>query len=297
MQVLVTGGAGYIGSHIVRLLVQRGNAVVVLDDLREGHREAVGDVPFVEGSFDQRAALEEARRRVPFDAVIHMAAHCLVGESVVDPVKYYRNNVIAPLVMLEHLRDLGTSRLVFSSSAAVYGAPEETPIPETHACLPTNPYGETKLAFERALAWYGRPYEIAGISLRYFNAAGASPAGGIGEDHAPETHLVPRVLAVALGGADRLLIHGGDFPTPDGTCVRDYVHVDDLAMAHVLALEALESGEPGGAFNLGTGRGHSVLEVVETARRVTGRPIPVEIGPRRPGDPPTLVASAERAAA
>jgi UDP-glucose 4-epimerase len=233
---------------------------------------------------------------VPFDAVIHLAASCQVGESMARPADYYRNNVVRPLRMLEHLRDLGVRRFVFSSSAAVYGAPSELPIPEDHPCRPTNPYGEAKLAFERALHWHGEAFGIAATSLRYFNAAGAHPAGDLGEDHVPESHLIPRVLRVALGAEPRVRIHGTGLPTPDGTCVRDFVHVVDLAEAHALALEALEAGEPGGALNLGTGRGHSVREVVAAARRVTGRSIPAEEGPPRAGDPAALVAASGRAA-
>jgi UDP-glucose 4-epimerase len=249
----------------------------------------------VRADIADRDALSRLHREHPFDAVIHMAADCLVGESMAVPADYYRRNLIASLDMAEALRRLGVRRLVFSSSAAVYGNPSEVPIPEEHPCLPTNPYGETKLAFERALGWFREAYGLASISLRYFNAAGAHAEGGIGEDHEPETHLIPCMLAVVLGRRARLEIHGDDYPTPDGTCVRDYVHVDDLAEAHVLALQSLEGGDPGASYNLGSEHGHSVQEVLAAARRVTGHAIPVAIGPRRPGDPPVLVASSHRA--
>jgi len=293
--VLVTGGAGYVGSHVVRRLRAAGRPVVILDDLRHGHRGAVEGVPLVRADIADQEALVRLHREHPFDAVIHMAADCLVGESMAVPADYYRRNLIASLEMAEALRRLGVRRLVFSSSAAVYGNPSEVPIPEEHPCLPTNPYGETKLAFERALTWYREAYGFASIALRYFNAAGAHAEGGLGEDHEPETHLIPCLLAVALGRRARLEIHGDDYPTLDGTCVRDYVHVDDLAEAHLLALQALEGGEVGGAYNLGSEHGHSVQEVLAAARLVTGHPIPVAVGPRRPGDPPVLVASSRRA--
>lgn len=293
--VLVTGGAGYVGSHVVRRLRESGREVVILDDLRHGHRAAVPDLPLVRADVADREALARLHRAHPFDAVIHMAADCLVGESMAVPEAYYRRNVIASLEMLEALRQLGVPRIVFSSSAAVYGDPREVPIVEEHPCLPTNPYGETKLVLERALGWYRQAHGLASVSLRYFNAAGAHPGGALGEDHEPESHLIPCLLAVALGRRERAEIHGDDYPTADGTCVRDYVHVDDLADAHVLALEAMEAGDPGGSFNLGTERGHSVREVLESVRRITGRPVAEVVGPRRPGDPPQLVASGERA--
>jgi len=292
--VMVTGGAGYIGSHIVRGLRARGHAPVLLDDLRHGHAEAVRGFPLVQADIADDGAWERAHREHRFEAVIHMAADCQVGESMQHPGKYYRNNLAASLAMAETLLRLGVRRLVFSSTAAVYGDPHQDAIDEDHPCAPTNPYGETKLAFERALAWFRMAHGLESISLRYFNAAGAHPGGEIGEDHDPETHLIPNVLAVALGRNERVTIHGDDFPTPDGTCIRDYVHVDDLAEAHVLAIEALAAGEAGGAFNLGSERGHSVREVIEAARQVTGHPIPAAAGPRRPGDPPRLVASRRR---
>jgi len=294
MNVLVTGGAGYIGSHIVRSLRDRGAGVVVLDDLRAGHPEAIEGVPLIRADIADAAALQGAHRDHPFDAVIHMAADCQVGESMEKPAVYYRNNLFASIELAENLRGLGVNRMVFSSSAAVYGEPQSVPIEEDHPCLPTNTYGETKLAFERALAWLRKAHGFEAVSLRYFNAAGAHAGGGLGEDHDPETHLIPRVLAVALGRADGFKVFGDDYPTPDGTCVRDYVHVDDLAEAHVLAVEALRAGEPGGAYNLGSQKGYSVLELLEEARRITGHPIPAPVGPRRPGDPATLVASSRR---
>ena len=295
MTVLVTGGAGYIGSHIVKSLVDRGQQVAILDDLREGHVAALPpEAVLIRGSFDDAELLRSLHADTGFEAVVHMAAQCLVGESVERPDLYYANNLTASLRLADTLVELGVKRLVFSSSAAVYGDPTEVPIPEDHPCRPTNPYGETKLAFERALAWYQGAFGLRSISLRYFNAAGADSGGSIGEDHDPETHLIPLLLRVALGGAEQLIIHGGDFPTPDGTCVRDYVHVDDLAAAHLLALEALATGEDGDTFNLGSQSGHSVREVLEAGRKVTGHPLPARVGPRRPGDPPSLVASSRR---
>jgi UDP-glucose 4-epimerase len=294
MKILATGGAGYVGSNVVRLLRDSGHDVVVLDDLRQGHRAAVGDVPLVEGDVADRHALERARELVAFDAVVHLAADCLVGESVKRPERYYRNNFLASLQMVEHLRQMGVEQLVFSSTAATYGEPQSLPIEEEHPTRPSNPYGETKLAFERALHWAEKAHGFRAIALRYFNAAGAGFDGELGEDHRPETHLIPRVLSVALGKSEALSIHGHDYPTPDGTCVRDYVHVEDLARAHLLALQSLAAGAPGRVFNLGSEAGYSVQQVVEVARAVTGAELPVEMGDRRPGDPPSLVANSRR---
>lgn len=295
-RVLVTGGAGYIGSHIVRRLVEAGREVVVLDDLSEGHRAAVGEVPFVEGSLADPAVLERVFGAGDIAFVVHMAASCLVGESMADPGKYYRNNVVGPLALLEAARGHEVAGIVFSSTAAVYGEPVDVPISEEHPCRPTNPYGETKLAFERALAWHHRAHGIRFAALRYFNAAGAHPDGDIGEDHAEESHLVPRLIRTVLDGGPPVPIFGEDYPTSDGTCVRDYVHVVDLAEAHVLALQAMERGTiDAEAFNLGNGEGFSVKEVVDAVGKVTGTRPPVTKAPRRAGDPAILVASSQRA--
>lgn len=296
-RILVTGGAGYIGSHIVRRLLDAKREVVVLDDLSEGHRAAVGDAPFVEGDFGDPPTLDGLMAAGDVAFVIHMAANSLVGESVTDPGKYYRNNLVRGIALLDAARRHEVRGVVFSSSAATYGEPEDVPIVEEHPCRPTNPYGETKLAFERALGWYHRAHGIRAVSLRYFNAAGAHPGGDIGEDHAHETHLIPKLLRAVLDGGPPVPILGDDYPTTDGTCVRDYIHVTDLAEAHVQALAALERGTvEAEAYNLGNGEGFSVLEVVGCVERVTGKRPPTEKAPRRAGDPAVLVASAERAA-
>lgn len=294
--VLVTGGAGYIGSHIVRRLREVGREVLVVDDLSEGHRVAVSDAPLVVGDFGDPELLDELFGSHDVGVVVHMAASSLVGESVSHPGRYYENNVVRSLRLLEAVRRYEAGGIVFSSTAAVYGDPVDVPIQESHPTVPANPYGETKLAFERALGWYHLAYGVRYVSLRYFNAAGAHPDGDIGEDHSPETHLIPRLLRSVLDGGPPTPIYGDDYPTSDGTCVRDYVHVMDLADAHVLALEALERGSAEAeSFNLGNGEGFSVLEVVETVSRVTGQRPPTERAPRRPGDPAILVASSERA--
>jgi UDP-glucose 4-epimerase len=294
--VLVTGGAGYVGSHIVRRLVDAGRDVIVLDDLSEGHRGAVTDVAFVEGDFAHTALLQELLADGKVQHVVHMASSCLVGESVADPARYYANNVSRSLALLDAARHHGVQGFVFSSSAAVYGEPEDVPIREEHPLRPTNPYGATKLVFEDALRWYNRAYGVRYVALRYFNAAGAHPDGDIGEDHEPETHLVPRLIRAALGLDGPVPIFGDDYPTTDGTCVRDYVHVVDLAEAHVAALAALERGKvEAETFNLGNGEGFSVLEVVEAITRAAGTSPPTERAPRRPGDPAILVASSARA--
>ena len=296
-KVLVTGGAGYIGSHIVRQLVVEGHAPVVVDDLSNGHRAAVGGVPFVEGDFGDARLLEDLLGGGDVEFVIHMAAFCEVGESMQQPAAYYSNNLVASMALLEAARRHGVGGIVFSSTAAVYGEPHELPIVEDHPQNPTNPYGETKLAFERALAWYRQAYGSRYIALRYFNAAGAHPDGDLGEDHEPETHLIPRLLQSIEQGGEPTPIFGDDYPTKDGTCVRDYVHVADLAQAHIRAMEAMRSGEVSGeAFNLGNGEGFTVQEVVETIARVTGERPPTTPAPRRPGDPAVLVASSSRAA-
>lgn len=294
-RILVTGGAGYIGSHIVRGLREAGRDVIVLDDLSEGHRRAVGDAPLVEGSFGDPSVLDRVFSGGHIGWIIHMAASSLVGESMEDPAKYYANNLSSSLALLDAARRHDVGGVVFSSSAAVYGEPVDLPITEEHRCAPTNPYGETKLAFERVLAWYRRAYGTRFVALRYFNAAGAHPSGDLGEDHAVETHLIPRLLRSILDGGPAVPLFGEDYPTSDGTCVRDYIHVDDLATAHVLALDALQKGTVDAeTFNLGNGEGFSVREVIDQVGRVVGRAPRSRVAPRRAGDPATLVASSER---
>ncbi len=297
MSILVLGGAGYIGSHTVRALIEAGRDVVVADNLVTGHRAAVHpQARLYEGDLSDRAFLDRLLERESIDGVIHFAAYSLVGESVSNPLKYYRNNLCGTEVLLEALVAHGVERIVFSSTAATYGEPERIPILESDRTQPTNPYGETKLSMEKMIRWAGRAHNLRYVALRYFNACGALPDGSIGEDHQPETHLIPIVLQVALGRRERLDIFGGDYPTPDGTCVRDYIHVCDLADAHIRALTYLEQGGQSDVFNLGNGVGFSNLQVVETARAVTGHPIPSSIEARRPGDPATLVASSDKAA-
>jgi UDP-glucose 4-epimerase len=293
MRILVTGGAGYIGSHAVRLFLARGHDVWVYDNLSEGHRAAVPADRLLIGELAEVQRLDHALVMHGIEAVVHFAAFTYVGDSVREPGKYYQNNVVNTLNLMEALRRHGIGRFVFSSTAATYGAPEHVPIREDEPQRPINPYGTGKLTVERALADYAAAYGWGYAALRYFNAAGASPDGTIGEDHAPETHLIPLVLQAVLGQKPYIEVFGTDYPTPDGTCVRDYIHVDDLAEAHLLALEKLEAGK-GLCYNLGIGRGYSVREVIRTAEEATGKPVPVKEGPRRPGDPPVLVASSDK---
>jgi UDP-glucose 4-epimerase len=294
--ILVTGGAGYVGSHVVREFVERGESVLVVDDLSTGHREAVGGAELVEADCGARALLDEVLGQRDIEFIVHMAASCEVGRSMVDPAGYYANNMTGGLALLDAARRHGVRAVVFSSSAAVYGEPERTPIDEDHPQRPTNPYGETKLAFERALGWYHLAYGICYVALRYFNAAGAHPRGDIGEHHASESHLIPRLLRAATEDGEPTPIFGDDYPTRDGTCVRDYVHVVDLARAHVCAVDAVrEGGMTSEALNLGNGEGFTVREVVNTVGKVVGRPPATRAADRRPGDPARLVASSARA--
>jgi UDP-glucose-4-epimerase GalE len=293
--VLVTGGAGYIGSHAVKALRARGESVVVFDNFSQGHRQAVGSgTAVVEGDIHDTAKLKAAIADHHVGAVMHFAAWLAVNDSVKDPAGYYQNNVVGALSVLDVMRESGVQNFVFSSTCAVFGTPPTTPIVEDLPKRPINAYGETKLAIEHALPHFERAYGIRSMVLRYFNAAGADPDGELGEDHTPEIHVIPRAIDAALGRGS-FTIFGEDYPTPDGTCLRDYVHVTDLASAHVLALEALRAGAHSNAFNLGNGRPTSVRDVVTSVERVTGKKVPYERGPRREGDPATLFASSERA--
>jgi UDP-arabinose 4-epimerase len=288
--ILVTGGAGYIGSHACKALARAGYVPVVYDNLSRGHRAAVRWGPLVEGDIADHNRLCAAIAEHRVVAVMHFAAFASVGESIGDPALYYRNNLCGTLSLLDAMRESGVAEIVFSSTCATYGIPDSVPICETAPQRPVNPYGESKLAIERALHWYGQAYAMRSVSLRYFNAAGADAEGEIGEDHQPETHLVPLVVKAALGQGPAIEVFGTDYPTPDGTAIRDYIHVDDLADAHLRALEQLRSGGGSIALNLGTGQGHSVREVIATAEAISGRKIPARDAPRRPGDPPSLVA-------
>jgi UDP-glucose 4-epimerase len=295
MRIVVTGGAGYIGSVVTDQLVADGHDVLVIDNLVKGHLDAVNpSAQFAEIDLIERDEVAAALGEFGADAVIHMAAASLVGESVTDPAKYYRENVVAGLSLLDAMRDAAVGRLVFSSTAAVYGDPEKQPIEEIDATTPTNPYGATKLAFEQALSWYGAAYGLSSISLRYFNAAGATPERR--ERHDPETHQIPLVLDAAAGRRPEILVYGDDYETPDGTCIRDYIHVSDLARAHALALQALGHWGQAKAYNLGSGGGYSVRQVIDAARHITGAAIPSRVVARRTGDPPVLVASSQRIA-
>ena len=296
MRILVTGGCGYIGSHMVRVLRRAGHDVLVLDDLSAGDAATVpAGVDLVVGDVRDRAKVAPLLRDRGIAAVFHFASRIQVGESVVDPRKYFRDNLGAAIELLESVLDAGVGRFVLSSTAAVYGIPERSPLDEDHPLAPINPYGETKLAIERMLARYAAAYGLRYAALRYFNAAGGLADEGLGERHVPETHLIPLVIDAASGARPRVTIFGTDYPTPDGTCIRDYIHVADLAEAHLAALDYLERGGASAAFNLGTGKGHSVREVVAAVESVSGKRVPVEFGARREGDPPVLVASAQRA--
>jgi UDP-glucose 4-epimerase len=292
--ILVTGGAGYIGSHAVKELRNQGYQPMVYDNLSTGHQWAVKKDELIEGDLADGEYVRSVLEKEKPVAVMHFAASSLVGESIERPELYFRNNVINTFNLLEAMLTSGVKHLIFSSSAAVYGNPHHVPIPEDHPLEPVNPYGEGKVFVEKALRWYGEIYGLKYISLRYFNAAGADPERELGEAHDPETHLIPRILEVAVGKRPSIEIYGTDYDTPDGTCIRDYIHVTDLAQAHILALEALLDGHSNRVYNLGNQRGFSVKEVVEAAREVTGHPIPTKESPRRPGDPPVLVAGSER---
>jgi UDP-glucose-4-epimerase GalE len=293
--VLVTGGAGYIGSHACKALARAGHAPVVFDNFIYGHREAVRWGPCVEGDLADRTLLAQTLRRFDIGAVMHFAAFAYVGESMTKPEVYFANNVVNSLGLVDAMREAGVRRIVFSSSCATYGVPATVPIAEDTAQRPVNPYGESKLMVERILHWEGVAHGLQHASLRYFNAAGADAEGETGEHHEPETHLIPLVLDAASGRRAQIDIYGTDYPTPDGSAVRDYIHVTDLADAHVLALQYLERGGASVALNLATGRGYSVRDVIAAAERITRRPIPRREAPRRPGDPPALVADAGRA--
>jgi len=296
--ILVTGGAGYIGSNCVKELISRGYEIIVLDNLVYGHRDLVDQVlkvKLIEGDLQDRLLLDDIFANHPINAVIHFAAYAYVGESVSDPAKYYRNNVVGTLTLLEAMLAVGINKIVFSSTCATYGVPEKIPITEDEKQNPINPYGRSKLMVEQILQDFDRAYGLKSVIFRYFNAAGADPLGQLGEDHNPETHLIPLVLDAALGKRDSISVYGTDYPTPDGTCIRDYIHVSDLADAHVLGLKYLLDGGDSNIFNLGNGNGYSVLEVIETARAVTAKPIKSDMCQPRQGDPSSLVGSSEKA--
>ena len=292
--VLVVGGAGYIGAHMVNELLKANVGVITLDNLSTGHRDLHPGGPLIEGRLGDAALLDKIFSTHDIAAVMHFAAYSLVGESVADPLKYYRNNLAETTELLDAMRRHKVKRFIFSSSAAVYGEPTQVPISEEHPCAPTNPYGATKLAVERMLQDCDTAHNLKFLALRYFNAAGADESGKLGERHEPETHLIPLILKVATAERKHVKIFGTRYPTPDGTCIRDYIHVTDLADAHVRSLDALLDGGASGVWNLGTGRGHSNREVLAAVERTVGRPVPVRDAPRRPGDPPQLVADARR---
>lgn len=295
MAVLITGGAGYIGSHTVAALLERGEEIVVLDNLQQGHKEALLGGKLYVGDLRDGETLDKLFSENNIDAVIHFAANSLVGESMKEPGKYYHNNVYGTLCLLEKMNQYGVNKIVFSSTAATYGEPENVPIDEYDRTSPTSAYGETKLAMEKMMKWFDTAHGVKYISLRYFNAAGAHASGKIGEAHDPETHLIPIVLEAALGKRPHISVFGDDYATEDGTCIRDYIHVSDLADAHVLALDSLRKGSDSAIYNLGSSTGFSVKQVIDIAREVTGREIPVAFEQRRPGDPAVLIASSQRA--
>jgi UDP-glucose-4-epimerase GalE len=295
VRVLVTGGAGYIGSHTAKLLAAAGHQPVVFDDLTQGHEWAVKWGPLERGSLTDPARLAEVFAASNVEAVVHFAAHALVGESMTNPSKYFHNNTVGTLNLVDAMCAAKVSTIVFSSTCATYGNPIRVPIDETHPQSPVNPYGESKLMVEKILRWYGECYGLRWMALRYFNAAGADPDGEIGEDHDPETHLIPLAIGAAQGTRPPVSVFGTDYPTPGGTAVRDYIHVVDLADAHLRALDRLATGTPSQAINLGTGRGRSVREVLDTVARVGGKPVPAVESPRRMGDPPELIAAPDRA--
>jgi UDP-glucose 4-epimerase len=294
MKVLVVGGAGYIGSHMVRMLDGLGHAVVSFDDLSTGFRDAVLGGEFVQGSLHDPTALKQLFVAHDFDAVVHFAGSIAVGESVRDPAKYYQNNLTGTLNLLDAMRERGVNKLVFSSTAAIFGNPQYVPIDEAHPQVPINPYGMTKWVTERILQDYDAAYGLCSVALRYFNAAGAVPDAALGERHNPETHLIPLALRAAKGELPQLTVFGTDYDTPDGTCIRDYIHIVDLCEAHVLALNHLISGGDSRAYNLGNGQGYSVREVIDVAGSVAGMSVPVKYGQRRAGDPPRLVADSSK---
>ena len=295
MAILVCGGAGYIGSHMVAHLLEDGKEVIVVDSLETGHKEAINDVKLYMGDLRSKEFLNKVFKENSIDAVIDFAAFSLVGESMTDPLKYFNNNVYGTINLLEVMKEYNVKHIVFSSTAATYGEPENTPILEEDKTIPTNPYGESKLMVEKILKWCDMSYGIRYTVLRYFNAAGAHVNGNIGEDHKTETHLIPLILQVALGKREKIMIFGDDYNTQDGTCIRDYIHVSDLASAHLLALKRLENGGKSRIYNLGNGTGFSVKEVIDVVRRVTKHEIPAEIAERRAGDPAILVASSGKA--
>jgi UDP-glucose-4-epimerase GalE len=295
MRVLVTGGAGYIGSHTAKALAREGYEPVVLDNLSSGHRRAVKWGPLVVGDLADSDLVKQVIQQYSIEAVMHFAASLLVSESMIEPRKYFWNNVVNTLRLLDAMLAADVKCLVFSSSAATYGDPQSVPIPESHPTLPVNPYGETKLCMERAMKWYGVAYGLRWIALRYFNASGADPEGDIGEEHHPETHLIPLVIRAALGKGPAVRVYGTDYPTPDGTAIRDYIHVSDLAEAHVRALRHLVEGGESGPLNLGTGEGNSVRAVLQAVGKLCDGGVPFRDDPRRAGDPPVLVADASKA--
>ena len=294
MKILVTGGAGYIGSHTVVELLDMGYEVVTYDNLQKGHKQAVLGGSFVEGDLLDKDKLEQTFKKYDIDSVVHFAADSLVEESVKNPAKYFKNNLWASICLIDTMLKLKINKIVFSSTAAVYGEPESIPIEETNPTIPTNPYGASKLMFEKVIDWYDRAYGLKYISLRYFNAAGAHHSNKIGEDHNPESHLIPIIIQAALNQRADVKVFGTDYDTQDGTCVRDYIHVSDLAMAHILALKKLEEGKKSSIYNLGNGKGFSVKEIIEVAREVTGCKIEETPAPRRSGDPAVLIASSEK---